>query len=167
VTTKDERKRVGADVAAVTPGWPADRAGLRPGDAIVAVGVHPVANSSTLHGMLHYVAAGEALQVTVTREEQRVTLIVITGGNAALGVETEEVAGGFVGAFVRSVASGGAAQRVGIRPGDVITSVDGQPVDGGSGLARILAGYHSGDAIAAVVRRDGMETLLAPTLTFA
>ena len=55
-------------VTAVTPGSPAAKAGLLPGDAVVAAGGHPADNLSVLHkAAIEAVKDGKALSLTVSR----------------------------------------------------------------------------------------------------
>ena len=55
-------------VTAVAPGSPAAKAGLLPGDAVVAAGVHPADTLSVLHkAAIEAVKDGKALSLTVSR----------------------------------------------------------------------------------------------------
>ncbi|SNT18326.1 serine protease Do [Noviherbaspirillum humi] len=59
------------------------------------------------------------------------------------------------GALVAAVQRGGPADRAGLRPGDVIQSVNGQPVQSTADLARIIGGTRPGTAVSAQVWREG------------
>jgi len=65
-----------------------------------------------------------------------------------------------VGALVADIWPGGPAQRAGLRSGDVIVSVDGQPLTDGSGLNYAIGAHRPGDAIRLGVRRGGGELAL-------
>jgi serine protease Do len=59
------------------------------------------------------------------------------------------------GALVAELTPGGPAARAGLQPGDLITKVDGQPVEGATDLTRAVGRVHAGDTIRLEVRRDG------------
>ncbi|WP_432570576.1 S1C family serine protease [Kineococcus sp. SYSU DK005] len=81
-------------------------------------------------------------------------------GRAALGVTITTIAdssGQPAGVGVVSVEQGGAAERAGVRAGDVITSVADQEVRSASELATVLAGLDVGQTVPVEVTRDGEE----------
>ncbi|WP_235548316.1 Do family serine endopeptidase [Noviherbaspirillum sp. Root189] len=51
------------------------------------------------------------------------------------------------GALVAAIQNGGPADRAGIRPGDVITSLNGQPVQTTADLARLIGGTKPGSTV--------------------
>ena len=61
------------------------------------------------------------------------------------------------GALVAEVEPDAPAARSGLRPGDVITAVNGTAVADPRGLARQVATLHAGGAVALTVQRDGAE----------
>ena len=66
------------------------------------------------------------------------------------------------GALVASVMADGPAARAGLRPGDVIVSFAGRPIDAMKDLPRIVAELDSGTEAEIGIRRDGgLETLTA------
>lgn len=66
----------GAYVGRVTPGSPAERAGLRPGDVILALGGRPVACAADLQRLLSQLPAGRALPLTCWRDGQERNVMV-------------------------------------------------------------------------------------------
>jgi len=70
----------GAVVTMVTPGSPADRAGVRAGDVIVSVGGAPIAGASELARALD--AGGGKVQIDVTRQSDRLTFTLISEPDA-------------------------------------------------------------------------------------
>lgn len=70
-------------------------------------------------------------------------------------------AGGRMGVLVLQVIPGSPAQRAGLMPLDVITSVDGRPVEGFEGLRRELGRRAAGERLVLEVRR-GERSLSVP-----
>ena len=68
------------------------------------------------------------------------------------------------GALVASVMADGPAARAGLRPGDVIVSFAGEPIDTMKDLPRIVAERDSGAEVAIEVRRDGRDETLTATI---
>jgi serine protease Do len=92
--------------------------------------------------------------------------IVATGKvqHAKLGVAVQEVNQGFAdsfkldspeGALVANVEKGGAADKAGIKAGDVIRKLDGQPIVASGDLPAMLSLAKPGDKVALDVWRDG------------
>lgn len=59
------------------------------------------------------------------------------------------------GAYVGKVKSGSPAEQVGLRPGDVITALGGQPVQRADDVQRLLSAMLSDRAISLTYVRDG------------
>jgi putative serine protease PepD len=64
------------------------------------------------------------------------------------------------GAKVASVNSGGPAASAGIRPGDVITTVDGKAVASSSALSSLVDQHKPGDTVTVTLTRDGQDKTL-------
>jgi putative serine protease PepD len=79
-----------------------------------------------------------------------------------LGVETSDptTPGGPGGAEVQSVTSGGPAEQAGLLQGDVITEIDGRPVDASSDVSRIVNTKKPGEKVRIRVDRGGQEVSL-------
>ncbi|MDQ1713950.1 MAG: putative serine protease PepD [Frankiaceae bacterium] len=67
----------GALVTSVTPGGPADQAGIRPRDIIVKLGGTPVAGMGDLIGAIRSHKVGERVEVTYIRDGKQVTTQVV------------------------------------------------------------------------------------------
>jgi S1-C subfamily serine protease len=59
------------------------------------------------------------------------------------------------GAYVGKVKSGSPAERIGLRPGDVITALGGQPVQRAGDVQRLLSGMPPARDISLTYIRDG------------
>jgi putative serine protease PepD len=77
--TRPDGAAGGAAIVAVTPGGPADRAGLRAGDVIRAVGQSRTPDATALVGALAETEPGQTVRVTVDRGGQVLTRQVALG----------------------------------------------------------------------------------------
>jgi len=68
------------------------------------------------------------------------------------------------GAIVRDPAADGPALAAGIKSGDIITAVDGDPIDDALDLSRTIAGKAPDSTVELTIWRDGAETKLPVTL---
>jgi serine protease Do len=104
--------------------------------------------------------------------------IVATGKvqHAKLGVSIQDVNQGFAdsfklaspeGALVANVERGSAAERAGLKAGDVVRKVNGQAIIGSGDLPGMLAVSKPGDKVALDVWRDGKIVRLNATLANA
>jgi serine protease Do len=142
----------GAFVAELTPGGPAGKAGMRPGDVITDVNNQKVkgagdvvdyVSSQTIGAKvtLHYLRDGKPAQTQVALaelpdEDQRQAGETQGQGKLGLGLQTltPDVASslgierGTRGAVVTDVVAGSPAERAGLKPGDVVVEVDRRPV---------------------------------------
>jgi serine protease Do len=68
------------------------------------------------------------------------------------------------GAIVREPAADGPAGAAGVKSGDIITAVDGDPVDDALDLSRTIAGKAPDSTVELTIWRDGAETKLSVKL---
>jgi serine protease Do len=88
----------------------------------------------------------------VRRGKLGVTVQLITSDLAAsLGMSEVR------GVIVSGVDSGGPADRAGIKQGDVITAINGRPVEDNNSLRNQVASTQPGTEVTMTVRRDGSE----------
>ena len=154
----------GAFVAELTPGGPAGKAGVRPGDVITEVDNQKVKGAGDVVDyvsgqsigakvMLHYVRDGRPAQTTVALgelpDEDRVTEGQGQApGKIGLGLQTltPDVASslgldrGTRGAVITDVLAGSPAADAGLKPGDVIVEVDRKPVSSSEEAVSALQG---------------------------
>ncbi|MEC8560348.1 MAG: trypsin-like peptidase domain-containing protein [Planctomycetota bacterium] len=74
---------------------------------------------------------------------------------AFLGISFQDFEEGALGALVRGVVGGTAADRAGIARGDVITRIDGREVSGPNGLQAALSTLRAGSVVEVDFFRDG------------
>ncbi|MBI2330276.1 trypsin-like peptidase domain-containing protein [Candidatus Daviesbacteria bacterium] len=68
------------------------------------------------------------------------------------------------GAYIQEVVAGSAAQKAGVREGDIITKVDGQAVDSESKISQVIADKKIGNNLNLTVWNDGKERSATATL---
>lgn len=141
----------GALVAQVEKGGPADEAGLRPGDVIVGFNGQEIEHPDALGYRLATVDAGSVVELDILGRGRKVTLPVtlskappkpepvrIEGRNPFAGASVSEltprlaremgVPPGFSGVVVIDIASRSLAARYGLRPGDIVSQINGNPI---------------------------------------
>ena len=155
-------------VGDVRPDTPAAAAGFAVGDSIVAVAGEPVDDwDAVLRGLVPEAArerrSAPAVAVTVVRDGARRELEIAPRfdpdrGAWVVGLETWNTT-------VGRVQSGGPAEQVGLREGDVIVSVANEPVTSFGGVARII-NDRPDEAVEIRWRRDGrpMHGTVTPEL---
>src|SRR5262249_43916668 len=68
------------------------------------------------------------------------------------------------GILIRSVEKGSAAEKAGLKAGDVIIKADNEKLNDRSDLSHILRNHHSGGKLSLVVMRDKKEQTIVVTL---
>jgi Do/DeqQ family serine protease len=166
----------GALVSTVQPGSPAERAGIRRGDLILAVGGKPVNDSNALRNEVSRHQPGSELALTLWRngQERGVTVRLAEmprtadnddaapsrgGSDDGYGLSVAPVDGrrGGRGLEVTAVDPGGPAAQAGIREGDVLEEVNGRSLRSASDLRAALAQSKGRPAL--VLVRRGEDTL--------
>ena len=152
-------------VAGVRPGTPANDVDLRVGDEIIAVGPTPVVDREDLSLAISAVPVGTPVKLKVRRgaEERDLTLtiakfppsvgvIATARAESWRGLRVDFASTLLTGFFndenMRNVARGGvsvvgvetgsAADQAGLKPGQIITEVEGQPVRNPAEFARAV-----------------------------
>src|SRR5204862_452131 len=69
-----ETDKIGAKIEGVTPGGPADKAGLKGGDVITSIGGRKPANPSHAMRILRSYETGETVSIEILRKQKRMSL---------------------------------------------------------------------------------------------
>ncbi|HSC70899.1 MAG TPA: DegQ family serine endoprotease [Candidatus Methylomirabilis sp.] len=161
---------------------PAERGGLKTGDIIQEFNGNKINNVRQLQREVAQSLVGSSAQVRVLREKKPVMLTIVLGEQptdlaaaSEPGAPPAEAAERFGltvqeltpelreqlrlkdpdGVVVSGVEEGGPAARAGIRPGDVITEANREPVRNARDFARIIGQMRQGQNLLLLVRRDG------------
>ena len=169
----------GALISQVTPGGPADKAGLQPGDIVQSVNGENVKASSDLPVLVGMMPPGTQLTLGIwrngKREEVQVTLGSGNTGSADAGNQSGSATNtdngsGFTseptGLQLRSQGQGllvlqveGAAQQAGLRRGDIILMVNRTAVSDENSFNQAL--NHADRTVALLVQRGSSKLFLA------
>lgn len=174
----------GALVAEVMPDSPAAKAGIVAGDVITKFDGKPVDSSSALPVLVSLTDSGKSVNVEVWRSGRAQTMPVkleSRPGKQSVASAGEREGGGFglslraftpglrqelgvdanSGVLVAEVSPGGPGARSGLRPGDVVTEVDGKAVSEPGELASALRGLKAGQIARLKVARGNGKLFVA------
>jgi len=179
---------VGALVNDITPGGSADRAGIEPGDVILAFNDSPIETWNDLPPLVGANPPGTQARVMVSREGKEKTFDVTLdaldseGGTAVASEESSSNRSNVLGLEVENISSdrrrelgdpeGGVvitdiesddAWRAGLRPGDVILMINNRAVDGLDDFETLVEKIDSDRAVALRVWRNGTASFIAYT----
>jgi len=153
----------GALVNSVTPGSPADKAGLQPEDAILAANGRDVQDNGDLSRRIAAMPPGASVKLDIVRGRERKSVTVTLGtfpdqtpddteseaGRASLGMTLRDLSPAVAervglprdtkGVVVVEVEAGEVAEDAGLVRGDVIVTVNGQPVSSTDAFERAIA----------------------------
>ena len=165
-------------VSQVTPGSPAETAGIKAGDVITHVNHTQIKGSSDLRNKIGLMRIGEKVTLTVIRDGDKKDVDMVVGEiketateQAAASVpklegatfgsipEASPLFGKMEGVLVLDVVSDSPAWRAGLRKDDVITSVNRQPVKTAEEFAA-AASASSGSLLLNIRRGEGALFIL-------
>jgi len=107
------------------------------------------------------ISVGEVLTVV---DQLRATAGGVPRVEGFLGVGLAERTDGGAGAIIADVQPGSPAAEAGIREGDLVLSVDGEPINGQTGLVAAIRDRSPGDVVELEVSRNGVREILTATL---
>jgi len=177
-------KTEGVLVRQVENDSPASRAGLLPGDVIVAFNGTEIKTSNQLSDLVTGTAPGTRVHMKIYRNGQpqmidtTITELHLEGqtsgpttSGASFGLTLSDVTpdmarrlglpAGTNGAIVEAVQPGSAADDAGVEPGDVILAVNRQPVHGASQAADALRQVGQGQTAFLLISRRGTQLFIS------
>ncbi|MBL8197575.1 MAG: PDZ domain-containing protein, partial [Chromatiales bacterium] len=182
-------KAAGALVGQVDEEGPASRAGLKPGDVILAFNGQQLAQHSELPPLVGETAPGTTVTLKVWRDKAMrnipVTVARLKTGEeeiladnaatdkaagvlniqvAALTPEQREAAGVASGGVLVVRVADGPAARAGLRRGDIILSLDSRAVDNPEQLAKLVQKLPKDQPVPILVQRDEARLFLPLTI---
>ncbi|MDY6978588.1 MAG: DegQ family serine endoprotease [Pseudomonadota bacterium] len=147
----------GAVITQVGDGSPADKAGLQPGDIVTAIDGKPIRDANTLRNRIGLLPIGSEVRMQVLREGKQLSLTAtiekagsqqaqggeklhahLTGARFSDISEGHRLYGRIEGVLVSEVKQGSPAWSAGLRPNDVIVSVNRQPVKSVAGMRDVI-----------------------------
>lgn len=161
----------GAYVAEVVKGGPADKAGMRKGDVIVAFKGREISDSGTLRNMVAE-TPNQEVKITILRNGKRQDLPVKVGSSEAatrflaaaikdrLGITARAVTANEAekygidpsqGVAIATVEAKGPLGVAGFEVNDIILNINGQPVNGYESFVEIVNGLRSKQHIRVMV----------------
>jgi len=177
------KEDMGALVAGVAPGGPAEKAGVQAGDLVVAFNGKPISASHDLPVLVSQSPIGAKLPIEVVRKGQHKNFVVEVGEleqaerqivqaqkeMSEMGIvvrdlnplERSELGVKDQGVLVIKMASNSPAAWIGLRPGDVILEVNDTPVRNLADYTQSLAKTKSGQVLRMFVKRGNATTYFA------
>lgn len=173
----------GSLVTQVSPNSPAQRAGLRAGDIIVAYNGKSLPRTSDLVNLLNRSALNQDISLTVIRNgaRQNLTARLVSAPDETPANDKATAAASPTsriglairnltpqeqqrfktsGIVVQDVAYGGAAGRSGVQRADIITQLDGQPINNVVDFRRALERLGNKSAVPMYILREGQPIIL-------
>ena len=168
------KDKKGVLVAKVFEGDPADKAGIKANDIIIAVDGKPIKTSRELTGTIADIPVGQKIHIKILRDGMEKTVKVKIakrddsellarrepGNNGELGIRIAELTPEMAkryghsetekGVLVVGVESGSKAAEAGIRQGDLVKEVNRKPV---SSVAKLRAELKKDEKIQLLVKR--------------
>jgi serine protease Do len=178
----------GAEINAVRPETPAKEAGLRPGDVIVAVDGEEIANATELTTTLAQYQPGDSVELTYIRDGQQKAVTVeldqfevdpAAGRQESASRASAEETLGFTvqpltaelasrlgysgsdrGVVITQVTPLGAAAAAGVRPGQILLSINGRAVESPRDVGDIAADLEPRDAVSLRLRTPDVQDVI-------
>lgn len=179
----------GVMIADLIPGGPADAAGMKPEDIILAVDGHPILDVHMFAAALYQHPLDQVVRIDLLRGRQKLSLHVpavpardrmdqfagITdpakshiGSLGILGLDFNDQVRSLLpevrigaGVIVVGRAPGFTSASTGLRAGDVIHALNRNPIESVEQLKSMLAKLKSGDAVVLQIERQGQLQYLA------
>ncbi|MCC7413597.1 MAG: DegQ family serine endoprotease [Gammaproteobacteria bacterium] len=170
--------RKGAVVVDVSPDSPADEAGLKPGDVIVGVNGKEVANAADVRNRVGLLRIGERVTLDLVRNGKRLQVHaevaeppsgaqagaslrnpLLAGSTFADIDESHPLYGRAKGVMVGEVERDSALWRAGVRAGDIVLSVNRQPIENLNGFLALVS-QHRGPLLFQIRRGNAVAFMI-------
>ena len=164
----------GALISAVEPSSPAEKAGLQVGDIILKYDGKTIDRSADLPLLVADTQPGKQASLDVWRKgsPRQLTVAPVAGKEAKVATQEHSAPGGRLGLALRPLTGeekgqnsgrggllvervGGAAERAGVQPGDVVLSFNGTPVQSIEHLRELVG--KSGKNVALLIQREDRQ----------
>jgi len=182
----------GALVSDILEGSPAEKAGVRRGDVVIAIDKKPVENAVQLRNLVAGLDVGARIELRVIRDKKEKTFEVTigeqpkdltrSGGPLDEGADTEGVLAGITahdlspelaqrfglpedeeGVVVTRVEPGSAAEDAGVQRGDLILEINRRAVRDAKDFSRIASDLGKDESILLLVNRQGQTLFITVT----
>ena len=172
----DIRESKGVLISDVIEQSPAQKAGLRPGDVITALGKRRVSSKETYHAIIKDFAAGDVIPVAVWRDNRTHTVEVRSRtfpedladdlAYKSLGVRVQEISvaarlrfriAAKHGVMVAELRPGCYLGRIGARPGDVIRKINELVVKTLDDFKRAVIKYRQKGSAVLLIQRGNQQ----------
>jgi len=139
----------GIIVRAVVENYPAEEAGIKPGDIILEIEGQPVRRRGDVQDIVNSVEEGTEITLLLLRNGEEIQTTVKTKFDPEQG---QQVIGVYISwNIVSQVNEGSPAYEAGIRPGDTILSINGQIVYNDESISGALHSVEEGEEIELVL----------------
>ncbi len=162
----------GAVITRVVPGSAADKAGLKEGDVIVSINGNAVKGAAGLRNRVGLMRPGQRVNIGYYRDGEKKNLLLKLGkaddfqagadgsirfkGLTVTPIPKDHPLHGSVkGLLIRKVDDNSPAALAGLQPGDIIVSVNQQPVSDVAALQKVLQAHPKGSLLLNVRRGQG------------
>ncbi|HDD45299.1 MAG TPA: DegQ family serine endoprotease [Candidatus Desulfofervidus auxilii] len=161
----------GALVGDVTPGSPADKAGIKRGDVIIEYDGHSIKEMNQLPRLVAMTPVGKKVEIKVWRNGKIKTLKVIIGElkeevsiskkpqmtSRYLGIEVAETKEGVIITWVKR---GSIADEAGLRRGDIILEINRKSIKNLEDYYKLIQQAKPGKILLFLVRRQDMTIFI-------
>ena len=151
--------RSGVIIGRVQEDSPADKAGLRAGDVIMAIDGRPVRDVRAVRNRIGLVRLGEELDVQIVRDREtrviQVTVEELPKTNplkAGASLLEQQSINGRLYVVIESVRPGSIIDRAGLRSGDIILAINRQGVGTIADIEEIVG--KAGEELLLLIQRD-------------
>jgi serine protease Do len=176
----------GALVSQAVPDGPAQKAGIKTGDIILAFNGQPVGGAAQLKNLVGQTKPGTTAKLNIYRDKKTLDVTVTLGESTAkslaaagapsaetsaeLGISVDKVPAQMAarlhvkhgeGLLVKDVNPNGQGAAIGLRPGDVILQVDDKPINDMAQLSKEVAEAKKNGVIRFMIQRGSVTIFLA------